>query len=360
MTSPLGEVLVASGGQYVGEPATASPAHFGNPFAEYDAAHKFAAIMDRSSLSKLELRGPDRVKFLHNLCTNDIKSLAACHGCEAYFTNAHGKILAQVRLFAEANSHWIDTVPGSSATLFAHLERYHIMEKVDLADRTNDFAQVILAGPRACEIVMNASGTPAASLRNLQHAPFNVDGAAGDLIYHELLGIPAFELRVPAEHAVQLWKRIWQAGQPAGLRPMGDAAFEMLRIEAGLPVYGADVTDANLPQEVGRIDRTTSFTKGCYLGQETVARIDALGHVNRHLVGLMMRDLRESPPAGSSILAGEKPVGHVTSACFSPALDCAIALGYVRRGFERRGTELIVDSSGLRIPASVQLLPFRA
>jgi folate-binding protein YgfZ len=132
-----------------------------------------------------------------------------------------------------------------------------------------------------------------------------------------------------------------------------------LRIEAGLPVFGRDIDKSNLPQEVGRTEWAVSFTKGCYLGQETVARIDALGHVNRHLVGLLIPSERSTLEAGARISKEEKVLGHITSSAYSVAWGHCIALGYVRRGHERPGTELVVDLQTRLVPALVCALPFR-
>jgi folate-binding protein YgfZ len=358
MNSPLHDILVALGGQYLTTGDLAAPDHFGDSLAEYEAACHVAVILDRSALSKIEIRGRDRVKFLHNLCTNDIKGLAAGRGCEAFFTTVQGKIMAYVRVFAGAEAIWIDTVPGGAAALLAHFDRYLIMEKVEIADRTTDFAQLMLVGPRAKEIVSAVAESSVPDPRSLKHADLSISGAACRLICNGSLQVPGFELRVPASHTSAVWQRLWQLGQPIGLRPAGEQAYQTLRVEAGLPVYGLDIDESNLPQEVGRNKLAISFTKGCYLGQETVARIDALGHVNRHLVGLAMSDHRDPPDLGAPIASGDKAVGNVTSAALSPILNCAVALGYVRRGFERPGTELIIDSLGRQLRAVVHALPF--
>jgi folate-binding protein YgfZ len=358
MKSPFYDELVSLGAHWPAD-ASRGPDHFGDPAAEYDAARRAAAVADRSFASKIELGGPDRVRLLHNLCTNDIKGLPPGRGCEAFVTNVQGKILAHVRVFAEAQSLWLDTVPGAAPALLAHFNRYVIMEKVELADRTGEFAQLLVVGPAAKRVVAAAAQRDVPELSDLEHVAVSLAGHACRLMNNDSLGLPAIELRLAAGNARPVWQAVWHAGQPLGLRAMGERAYETLRVEAGLPDYGVDIDDSNLPQEVGRDRRDISFTKGCYLGQETVARIDALGHVNRHLVGLAIPGQRAVPPAGSAISAADKVAGKVTSAVFSPALDCPIALGYVRRGLEKPGTEVVIDSAGTPVPASVRALPFR-
>ena len=356
MNTPLSDELLAAGGR-LADPAAAGPGDFGNPRDEYAAARSAAALIDRSPLTKIELRGRDRTNFLHNLCTNDIKALAAGRGCEAFFTNAQGKVLAFVRVFAGTDSIWLDTVPGAADHLMKHLDRYLIMEKVELADRSADWAQLLVVGPRSSEVVA-AIGLAAPSVTHeYQFIEATLAGGPCHIIAGGTLGLPSHELRVPADRAVTVWRQLRAAGEPAGLRLIGERAFDILRIEAGLPIYGIDMDESNLPQEIGRDRLAISFTKGCYIGQETIARIDAMGHVNRHLVGLKIA-ASEPPPRGSSISAAGKSIGQLTSSALSPTLNSVVALGYVRRGHERPGTELVIDAPGTQLPAVVHALPF--
>jgi folate-binding protein YgfZ len=358
MNSPLREEFVSIGGQFA-EPDAAVTDHFGDPVAEYEAARTAVAILDRSPLSKIEVGGRDRAKFLHNLCTNDIKGLNPSRGCEAFFATVQGKVMAHVRVFAAAESIWIDTVAGAATALLAHFDRYLIMEKVEVADRTGQFAQLLLVGPRAYDVVSAAMESTISEMRPLEHVEVSIAGTTCRLICSTSLGIAGFELLVPAGNAVNIWRHIWHIGHPLGMKPAGEQAYHILRVEAGLPVFDVDIDDSNLPQEVGRDSLAISFTKGCYLGQETIARIDALGHVNRHFVGLAISGASELPASGTPISFGGKSVGHVTSAAFSPARQSSIALGYVRRGFQKPGTELIIDSPSQGFRAVVHSLPFQ-
>src|SRR5262249_18983369 len=149
MTSPLHELLTSLGGRSDEAAGHDTVAHFGSPLEEYQAARFGATISDRSLLSKIELSGPDRVRFLHNLCTNDIKNLTPGRGCEAFLTNVQGKILAYIRVWSTTDSLWIDTVPGAAPAILEHLRHYLITEKVELADRTEDTAQLLLVGPHS-------------------------------------------------------------------------------------------------------------------------------------------------------------------------------------------------------------------
>jgi folate-binding protein YgfZ len=334
------------------------PVHFGDWHGEYEAACNAAAICDCSAMSKVELRGRDRTKFLNNLCTNDIKRLGTGAGCEAYFTSAQGKILFFVRVFADGESLWIDTVPSAAQALLAHLDRYRIMEQVEFADRSAEYAQLLVLGPRALDCITAATGAPVPQLADLGHCAITLAGNSCSLTGHATLVRPTFELRVPAANVAAVWQDLWRAGQPLGMRPMGTAAFQTIRVEAGWPLYGRDIDQSNLPQEVGRTARTVSFTKGCYLGQETVARIDALGHVNRHFIGLTIPSESEPPTPVASVVSAGKNVGQITSSAYSPTLGHAIALGYVRRGHEQPGVQLAIDCQGRTVLAKASALPF--
>ena len=357
MPSQLASVLTELGcGQSV-DNRWGIPLHFGSLVDEYWAARRGAGLIDLSALGKIQVTGRDRARFLNGLCTNDVKGLAAGEGCEAFFTNVQGKILFCTRIFAEAESLWVDTVPGVVNALMVHLDRYHVMEKVEFADRTAEFAQIALIGPRAREELEQVSGT-VVDLARLGHAEITLAGSVCRQISSDQLALPTFELRVPASQAETVWRELWRQGEVRGVRPLGAAAFEVLRIEAGFPLAGVDVDDSNLPQEIGRDRLSISFTKGCYLGQETIARIDAMGHVNRHLVGLDLPGISSAIPGGVPIVAQDKRIGHVTSSAVSPRCNHTIALGYVRREYNKPGTAVSVVSDSQAIPAAITSLPF--
>jgi folate-binding protein YgfZ len=170
---------------------------------------------------------------------------------------------------------------------------------------------------------------------------------------HEPLALPGYDLVCQRECAATLWTALIQAGA----RPSGMQVYHTLRIEAGTPWYGIDIDDTSLPQEVGRIDQAVSFTKGCYIGQETIARIRTYGHVNRSLVGLKVEGA--SPlPSKSKVLREGKEIGHVTSSVWSPSVGAVIALAYVRRGNQDPGTSVEIDIAGAAGSAVVASLPF--
>lgn len=311
--------------------------NFGDAAAEDDALANAAGLVDLSARTRIELTGEDRAAFLHNLCTNEIRKLPSGAGCEAFLADARGRVLFHVFVVCRPDSLIVETMPGDETRLLAHLDRYLIREKVTLAARTEETCELLVAGPKAAAVL---AGLASASLpeRRLGSAQFELAGCTAMVVRTDLAGSGGFLLIAKRSDGAALWRALFAAEA----RPCGSQALETARIEAGFPWYGVDISEENLPQEIGRDQQAISFVKGCYIGQETVARIDALGHVNKLLVGVKFAG-QQAPPAGAELNAAEQTVGEITSACYSPRLRAPLALAYVRRGHNQPGAKL--DSS---------------
>jgi hypothetical protein len=219
---------------------------------------------------------------------------------------------------------WLDCDAGSAERLVPHLERYVINEDVTITDRTPDMGALFVTGPDS-----------AARLAQIGIAPES-------LRRFDLGARPGFVLAVPRDDLAERWSRL----REGGFHPAGSETWEALRIEGGLPIYGVDVTDENLVQEVRRTKTAVSFTKGCYLGQEPIARLDAMGHVNRELCSLRLAD-SPIPPRGARVVAApdaSEPVGTVTSAAFSFGRESPVAMAILRSSASAVGTEVYVRS----------------
>jgi glycine cleavage system T protein len=356
--TPLYETAQQSGASFVEAFGWLMPAHYGDTTAEYENARRQAAVFDLSHHGKVDATGADAASFLHNLCTNEVKNLPTGRGCEAFLTTGQAKIVAFVLIYRsaaehEANRFHLDAGPGMGEKVVKHLDRYLISEQVELLDRTHNFTQIHIAGPRAREILEHGLGNVLPDLVELQHMTQPFAGSNVQLRRHEPLGVLGYDLLCEKPQAAALW----QALTASGARPAGLEAYNVLRIEAGTPVYGLDIDESNLPQEVGRVERTISFTKGCYIGQETVARIRTYGHVNRSLTGLKLAG-EEALSTGAKLFRADKEVGQIASAALSPRLRQTIALAYVRRGSHEPGTILEVEAEGGRRVVEVVSLPF--
>ena len=310
---------------------------------QYAALKSTAGLVDVSNRTQLEFTGADRAKFLHNLCTNAVQNLPVGAGCESFILNVKGHTVGHVSIFVGPKSLIIETVPGQAKKLLAHFDRYRIREDVNFVDRSPEWFELLLAGPQSAlilkkldtdsqrQIPIDRLSHTAATIVGIQVWLRRIDWISGDAL---LIAGPRNALPI-----------IQQAIIDAGAMLCDFAALEAARIEHGTPMFGCDITDQNLPQEIDRDRLAISFTKGCYLGQETVARIDALGHVNRLLRGIHFAG-KEIPAPGLELYAPtdrlheQKSIGRVTSACWSPRLESPLALAYVNRGHLEPGSQL--------------------
>ena len=354
--TPLHDQTSAAGAVFVEEAGCLVPAHFSDVLAEYNAARNAAVLVDQSPRGKIEVWGADSARFLHNLTTNDILHLSPGSGCEAFLTTAKAKVIAYLLIYRHADhakpGFSLDVTPGTADKVIQYLDRYLISEQVEFANPTATFAQIHIAGPRAPVILEQVFIGERLPAQPLQHTPVRFDGKGQNwLRRHDALGLPGYDLVCPAEQAASTWQRLIQARA----RPAGREASEILRIEAGLPREGADIDENTFAPEVGRIAETISYTKGCYLGQESIVMARDRGQVNRTLVGIRLPD--GPVPHDSRLIDGDKEVGRITSSVQSPRLGMGLGLAYVRRGHQEPGTQLQVDASGKRVPADVVKLP---
>ncbi len=318
--TPLHEQTTAAGAIFVEEAGFLVPDHFGDPVAEYNHARSGAVLVDESPHGKVEVKGVDAARFLHNLSTNDILPLAPGSGCEAFLTTTKAKVIAYLRMYRHASpvdppGFSLDLAPGTADKVIQHLDHYLISEQVEFANRTREFAQMHLAGPQASAVLGQTLPDVALPVELLRHIAVRFGGEADSWVRrHDALGLPGCDIVCPADQAANIWQRLTQAGA----RPMGRQACEILRIEAGLPRQGADIDETTFAPEVGRIAETICYTKGCYLGQESIVMARDRGQVNRSLVGVK---LPGGPvPHGSALFAQGKEVGRVTSSVHSPRL----------------------------------------
>jgi folate-binding protein YgfZ len=286
----------------------------------YGPLRDAVAWADLGSRTAVHVTGEDAVRFIDNFTTAAVSRIEPGRGTEGFFTDARGWVLALANILRLEDGLWIDAPAGLSLPLHSHLEHYHIRERVEIVDASAGWAHILVAGPRAAEwLAARCSVYP--PVRPLDHVRGDVAGIAARIVGIDWAGAGGFLLQVAAadkEAVVDLLRRerVFEAEA---------AAVETVRVEEGRP-EPRDIPEKTLPQEIGRDDRAISFTKGCYLGQETVARIDALGHVNRRLVALATTE--PASPGAEVRLAGDV-VGRITSSCWSPRAQAGLGLGLV-------------------------------
>lgn len=308
-----------------------------------DALDRGVAWIDRSDRARLDVSGPDRASFLHNLTTNEIKRLPEGRGCEAFITSPQGKTLGFVTLHAAPDRILLRTDPGGLALALPHLQKYGVFDDVALDDRSQSTFEHHLVGPQAPEL-LRALGAEVPPEADHAHHPSSLAGKPVLIVRESPSGDPGLTIVGESADAPAVKSAILDAGQKFHLARLSPTQFDALRVEAGTPVFGQDVTESNLPQEIDRNHSAINFVKGCYLGQETVARLDALGHVNKILRGLEF-DSPELPPLGATLEVSGKPVGSVSSTARSLRTGQAIGLGIVRVAHAEPGSALLCAGS---------------
>ncbi len=306
--------------------------------AQYRQLREECGVLDRSARGKLLVKGNEAAEYLQGQLTNDVEALAVDEGLYAALLDRKGHMQADMRVLRLGEAEiWIDTEPEGIPAARRHLEMYKIGREVEVEDVGEARAIVSLIGPRSVQL----AGSPALAEDDCERTA--IEGIEC-IAVGTAFGI---DLIAPADNRERLIVALAAAGAPE----VGPEAVEILRIESGTPRFGGEMDAATMPAEAGIVERAVSFTKGCYIGQETVARLHYKGKPNRHLRGLR---LSGSSGSGAELRLGEKEVGRVGGSCISPLLG-PIALAIVRREAEP-GAELRVGEDG--VTAQVVDLPF--
>jgi folate-binding protein YgfZ len=352
--TPLDALHAESGTHWLAVDGWRVPADYGDPMAEYAALRRGAGVIDLSLRGKLHVVGPDRASFLDGMVTNHIRALRPGEGCNAAKLSIQGKMEAGLHVLCLDDALWCDIDPGPAPGVQATLARHLIMEDARLIDVTDAWALIAVQGPVA-NAVLQAAGVDVAALRQpLQHAAGEIAGHAVRVVRNDHTGEGGFDIWAPRDASPHVWRSLCAA---EGARAAGMTALDVRRIEAGIPWYGSEITAERFPMEAGLESGWISATKGCYIGQETIARLRFQGHLNRGLRGLVFaNDL--PPERGATVWWGEKRAGTITSATTSPRLRHAIALALVHRDATEPGIEVEVEYGDGRHPARVTELPF--
>lgn len=324
------------------------PAHFGDPVAEYHAGHRAAALRDASHWSRLSFAGRDHLDFLHRMTTNHFNGLQPGAGLEAIFTDNRGRIIELGTFYRAGDQTLAVLSPGGREKIPAWLDRYIFAEQIAIRDLTLELAMFELCGPQAASLVSQTLGKDL--LAAADHHLLNTPLAEGVWLARlDRFGHAGLRAIGPAP-ALFAW---WEGLRAAGAQPMGEQAWEMLRVEAGLPLQGRELGEDHNPWEAN-LGRTVHMNKGCYIGQEVIARLDTYDKVKQRLVGLEL-PAGPLPASGSLLRAGNAEAGHLTSAAANPGRTGARGLAYVRREYWQPGTELRIE--GCPEPARVVQLP---
>ena len=346
-------------------------ADYGDPAAEERAFTDGAALVDRSARGAVLVDGPDALKFLQSLLSQDLDKLADGQGAHALLLQPQGKLDTDLRFLRVGDTAWLDCEVGRGEGLAASLRRFKIRIKAEVTDRSGEWGSLTLRGPGVAER-LDAAGAPPLPDELHAHVPWGQPGGTGG-------APPATAAGAAKEREARLVRADWPAGPPgadvvgpvselgeiwdalvaAGATPAGFTAYEAARVRAGVPRQGLDIDEKTIPQEAFLELDAVSFTKGCFLGQELVCRIDTRGHVNRVLRALEIGGgaIDTTPPAGAGIVVGDKEVGALTTVARSES--GVVALGYVRREVDVPA-DVLVRWDGGEVTAVAAALPERA
>jgi aminomethyltransferase len=362
--SPLDAVHQRLGATMTERDGWSVPHSYGDALLEYAAVREGGCgVLDLSSRGRILVSGTEAIQFLNGLITNDMKTLAEHSWMPAAFPNVQGRLIASVRVVrlqdegTDRNvcpTFLLDTEAATHASVLKNIERFTLAGDFHVTDVTSKTALISVQGSKATDVVRLVLGDSAVAIEA------NEVRAIDDVTVMRAsrTGEIGFDLIVNTENSSALWDAV----QDAGAHPLGYEALEILRIEAGVPRYGIDMDETNVVTETG-LDEAVSYTKGCYVGQEIIARIKYRGHVAKKLTGLLFEGGAKAD-AGAVIKSTDgKDIGRTTSITYSPHLRRAIALCYLKYGYLASGTSVRVnagdkDPEGQDIEAQVTELPF--
>lgn len=334
------------------------PAHYGDVAAEHRAVREAVGIADLSHRGKIRVTGDDRVKWLQSVISNDVLPLQPGQGRYSSLLTHKGKMLTYFRLYMLTDTIMLEDVGEIGEATFQALRKFLLYgTKAKMENCAESWGLLLISGPKACATVSAAFGIEMNDVKPVNFVTAQIGGQTALVCRTEETGEDDLEILLPADGLATAWERLMEAGATFGIKPVGGQAHEALRMEAGIPKAGPDLNEEIVPPEANLEDKAFSLSKGCYPGQEVVARMDTYGNVRRHLVGLLVKG-SAVPPKGAKLFSGDREVGWISSAVRSPQLGQVIAFGFPLREFSKPGTVLSVEIGGARHDATVQDLPF--
>ena len=317
------------------------PTHYGDVAAECQAARTGTALRDASHWGRLYIRGADHLDFLHRMTTNNFQHLQPGRGLEAVFIEQRARILDLGVFYRGEDRTLLVVNPQSRSQIPAWLDRFIFAEAIEFEDATETTAMLECCGPQAAELVRAITGFDLTLTNKDQLLTPQTDGDLW-LAREDWGGHPGLRAIGPPSELAKLWEQL----TASGAHPLGETAWEILRVEWGIPLFGREMTEDYNPWEAG-LGRAIHMDKGCYIGQEVIARLDTYDKVKQHLVGLRLPE-GDLPNPGQPLRGEKREVGRITSAVDSPLLG-PIALAYVRRDSCAPGTCLDLDGAAVEV-----------
>ena len=321
MIQELRDVQATTGATFDSIADATIPASFGNDAAAIQAARQGVALVDLSHWGRLKISGDERLRYLHNQSTNDFQRLKPGQGCETVFVTSTARTIDLATAYVTEDAVLVQVSPNRRQYLMEWLDRYIFpMDRVELKDVSSESVTFSLIGPASDALLEKLSDEMSVEQAYASHQELTLDGLKVHVAVGNGLALPGYTLIVSAGNAAKLW----QALTEAGAIPMGDRAWEQLRIEQGRPVPDRELTEDYNPLEAG-LWQTISFEKGCYIGQETIARLNTYKGVKQQLWGIRLQAPVEP---GTVVMVGEEKVGKLTS--FTETDQGPFGLAYIR------------------------------
>jgi folate-binding protein YgfZ len=320
----------------------------------YAALRHGAGLIDRSGTGRILLTGADRRSYLQGLLTNDIEALTPGTGCYAAMLTAQGRMMTDMRVLELGDGVLLDVPAQVTTAIRDHLDRFIFSEDVQVEDVTAARSEIGIYGPRAVDVLVKAGTEGGAPASLFQSTRVRIAGSDAMLVRSDEAGVEGYDMIVEAAQA----ELVTAALLAAGAAVVSETDAETVRIESGRPRFGVDMDTDTIPLEAGLEERAISRSKGCYVGQEVIVRVQDRGHgrVAKRLVGLTFDAGAPVPAAGSRIASGDREIGRVTSATWSPSLSRPVALGYVHRDFVEPATQVVVDGRPASVATSLRAL----
>ena len=333
----------ASTGIYFG---TSLPSRFGDFGAEYRALRETVGLVDMNFRAFFSFTGPDKQRYLNAIMTSNVRDLKHGQGTVGLLLNSQGHILAEVETFVRQESILASSHAMIRERTFFTFDKFIIMDDVTLEDVTASTGTLDVVGPRASALLEELGASTFTEMPLLAHGEVTLEGISCRVVRREFAGNTAATLIAGREHLPALWSELAGRVRIYGGAPAGMEAVNSIRIECGIPWFGQDYDDKQIPHEAGLELSHINYEKGCYTGQEIVERVRSRGHVNRRLTELRFM-AGEAPASGTKLLSSGNEIGSITSTAFSPRLGQPIGLGYLRREHSGVGTRM--DAEGIPV-----------
>ena len=353
----LNEIHKSLGASFGDSSGWSVPLSYGDELSEYKAVRENVGIIDLSPRGKLRLSGKHHLKFLQGMLSNDVLKLEEGKGMYATILTVKGRMISDMKVYRDKESVLLDLEPGLNEKVLELLTKFRLSYKADIDDITLSTGLLSIQGPHSGKLLELLLEEEIPQMEEFDFIQREFVGHKLTIIKVNRTGEEGFDLYLDNRGLEVLWEELMKKGEGLDIKPIGYGAMNTLRIEAGIPIYGIDMDESNIPIEAG-LWNALNFEKGCYVGQEVVARIKWRGHVNWHLTGFKSEG-EMVPESGDEIFDGERKIGRITSSTFSYSLNTPLSLGYIRREFKEAGTKVLLKvADGSEVRAEVSELPF--